>query len=357
MFTNEQMVFILECYFRNGRRLPNGEWYYSIEMCKEEFQQRFPEVVLVNKNFSRDLLRIINNFRTTGSVKRQWKGGRSRVRTQNVVNNARNAIREQPTKSVRRLAQQLEISYGTCRSILKRDIGMHPYKVQLYQELLPPDYVRRVAYCRFFNANLNDDDVLDKTFFTDEAWFHLNGYINAQNMRMWATDNPHFYRETTLHPVKIGVWCAMSRRRLIGPIFFEGTINGERYRNNILNTFINQLHDDELQLGFFQQDSARPHIARETLNYLREFFDDRIISVDRFPPRSCDLTPLDYFLFPYLKNSIFINPVHTIDDLRNNIVRQCELVDGFILHKVFENMKRRVNLCLNAEGQQFQQLL
>lgn len=356
MFTQEQTTFILESYFRNGQRLPNGEWNYSMEMCREEFRQAFPED-LINKNFSRDVLRIINNFRTTGSVKKQWGGGRSLVRTQNAVDNARNAIREQPTISVRRLAQQLDVSYGSCRNILKRNLHMHPYKVHVYQELLPPDYIRRVAYCRFFNANLNDDDVLDKTFFTDEAWFHLNGYVNAQNMRMWATENPHYYREAALHPVKVGVWCAMSRRRLIGPIFFEGNLNGERYRNNILETFINQLHDDELQFGFFQQDSARPHIAHETINYLQEFFDDRLISVNRFPPRSCDLTPLDYFLFPHLKNPIFSEPLHTVEDLRAYIERECELVDRRTLQNVFESMKRRVNLCLNVEGQHFQQLL
>ncbi|RZC39872.1 hypothetical protein BDFB_015338, partial [Asbolus verrucosus] len=40
-------------------------------------------------------------------------------------------------------------------------------------------------------------------------------------MRMWSTENPHYFEETPLHPQKIGVWFAISRRRLIGPIFFE----------------------------------------------------------------------------------------------------------------------------------------
>jgi hypothetical protein len=36
------------------------------------------------------------------------------------------------------------------------------------------------------------DGVLDPklTFFTDEAWFHLSGYINAQNNRYWGSINP-----------------------------------------------------------------------------------------------------------------------------------------------------------------------
>jgi hypothetical protein len=64
--------------------------------------------------------------------------------------------------------------------------------------------------------------ILEKTFFSDESWFHLSGYVNSQNMRMWSGENPHYYIEVPLHSQKIGVWAAISRRRLIGPIFFEG---------------------------------------------------------------------------------------------------------------------------------------
>jgi hypothetical protein len=35
-------------------------------------------------------------------------------------------------------------------------------------------------------------------------------------------------------------------------------INGKRYRELILHEFINQLNDEELQHGYFQQDGAKP---------------------------------------------------------------------------------------------------
>ncbi|RZC41920.1 hypothetical protein BDFB_015142, partial [Asbolus verrucosus] len=95
-------------------------------------------------------------------------------------------------------------------------------------------------------------------------------------------------------------------------------------------------------------------------NYLREFYDDRLISsyTDHiYPSRSPDLTPLDYFLFPTLKNTIFKQPVHTIDDLKERISQECASVSPEVLIRVFENMKRRVNLCINVEGEHFQQLL
>jgi hypothetical protein len=42
MFTLEQKIFIVQCYFRNGERLENGDWSYSTPRVFEEFQQKFP---------------------------------------------------------------------------------------------------------------------------------------------------------------------------------------------------------------------------------------------------------------------------------------------------------------------------
>ena len=34
-----------------------------------------------------------------------------------------------------------------------------------------------------------------KIIFSDEAQFHLGGYVNKQNCRIWGTENPHAYME------------------------------------------------------------------------------------------------------------------------------------------------------------------
>lgn len=235
---------------------------------------------------------------------------------------------------------------------------MHPYRVTVTQQLLPVDIPRRIEYCQWFNENLrNDDNILDLTFFSDEAWFHLSGYINSQNYRTWATENPHTFVETALHPQKIGVWIAMSRRRIIGPIFFNENINAERYRTLILEVFINQLHDDELERGYFQQDGAPPHVARVTLQYLQEYFGDRLISTYRWPSRSPDLTPLDFSLFGDLKTKVFQNRPHNMEELQAAIEQEIHNIDQNQLQRIFDNMKRRVDLCLESDGGHFEHKL
>lgn len=359
VFSQLHKRFIIESYFRNGN-LENGEWIYSTRPCLVEFRQQFPDLVFLEADFFNVVRNCVRLFRETGSVTHKDGGGRPTVRTEETIENVREIMNEAPTTSLRRLTQQVPVSYGTCRTILRKDIGLFPYKMQAYHELLPPDHNRRVLYCQWFTQHLlHNNDLLDLTFFTDEAWFHLSGYINSQTMRMWSAENPHIFRESPLHSQKVGVWIGVSRRRLI-PIFFEGTINAQRYRDNILEPFINQLHEDELQQGYFQNDGATSHTTPQSIAYLRQFFDDRLISlrcVPEFPPRSPDLTILDYFVFPHLKNIIFKTPVHTLPELRNRIVEECANITPEMLRNAFENMKRRVNLCLHENGGHFQHLM
>jgi len=80
---------------------------------------------------------------------------------------------------------------------------------------------------------------------TEGAWFHLLGYVNSQNSHIWASENPNAIHEEPLHSEKIGVWCGMSWRRIIGPIFFDAAVTTAAYME-IFNTFVNQLDDEEL---------------------------------------------------------------------------------------------------------------
>ncbi|GFU75766.1 hypothetical protein TNCV_1652261 [Trichonephila clavipes] len=52
-------------------------------------------------------------------------------------------------------------------------------------------------------------DFHKRILFSDEAHFWLNGYVNKQNCRIWSEANPQVYIETSLHPEKLTVWCAL----------------------------------------------------------------------------------------------------------------------------------------------------
>ncbi|PNF34202.1 hypothetical protein B7P43_G17545, partial [Cryptotermes secundus] len=126
-----------------------------------------------------------------------------------------------------------------------KKLHLHAYHVRCVQELKDLDKEKCLVYCRWFQTFVGNHGIeeFDQVFFTDEAWFHLSGYVNSQNNRIWSSENPNVLHEKPLHCQKIGVWCAVSRRRIVGSIFFSpdlspadfflwGYFKGIVYKNN-----------------------------------------------------------------------------------------------------------------------------
>jgi hypothetical protein len=90
--------------------------------------------------------------------------------------------------------------------------------------------------------------------FSDEEWFHFQGYINTQNNRYWISQNPHLSHEVLLHPMKVDVWCDVSARRIVVPVFFKEIINSEIYVQVILGQSFSELQEKERHYGWFQQE-------------------------------------------------------------------------------------------------------
>ncbi|GFX76416.1 putative DD41D transposase [Trichonephila clavipes] len=209
-------------------------------------------------------------------------------------------------------------------------------------------------------------DFHKRILFSDEVHFWLNGYVNKQNCRIWNEANPQVYVETPLHPEKLTVWCALWAGGIIGPYFFKNdeghnvTVNGDRYRAMITNFFIPELNNHDVQELWFQQDGATCHTARATIDLLKDTFGDRLIS--RFgpvnwPPRSCDLTPLDYFLWGYVKSLVYADKPQTLDHLKDNIHRVIADIRPQMLEKVFENWTSRLDYIRASRGSHIPEII
>ncbi|GFU90629.1 DUF4817 domain-containing protein [Trichonephila clavipes] len=223
-----------------------------------------------------------------------------------------------------------------------------------------------------FRYQNDSKPLLKHTVVKEEAWhlhfqlatkrrthFWLNGYVNKQNCRVWSEANPQVYVETLLHPEKLTVWCALCAGGIIGPYFFKNdeghnvTVNGDRYRAMITNFFIPELNNHDVQELWFQQDGATCHTARAIIDLLKDTFGDRLIS--RFgpvnwPPRSCDLTPLDYFLWGYVKSLVYADKPQTLDHLQDKIRRVIADIRPQILEKVIENWTSRLDYIRASHG-------
>ncbi len=92
------------------------------------------------------------------------------------------------------------------------------------------------------------------------------------------------------------------------------TITLEVHRDTV-EQFIMMLDVSEGDI-VFQQDNARRHVAKETMEILQEFFGERIV---KWPPCSPDLSLLDYFLWGYFKNTVYKSEPTTLEQLKNKI--------------------------------------
>jgi len=287
-YTLEERVFIVRTYWKTE----------SIKSCQQQFLEKLGGRHPASKS---SIWALLKKLETKGTLLNEHMGGRPKM-SEETSQNVKDQLLASPKKSLRQLSQESGLSRSTCQHAAKK-AKLHAYCISVVDELKQPDQVKRVAYCRWFQTLLKvNPGILDYTWFSDKAWFHLSGYVNSQNSRIWASENANVIHEEPPHSEKIGVWCGMSWRCIIGPIFFDATITTAAYME-IFNTFVNQLDDEEL--SNFQQDGATSHTLHDSMAGIQSFFGERIILKGLWPPRSPDLTPLDYFLWGYLKGRVY----------------------------------------------------
>ena len=70
-----------------------------------------------------------------------------------------------------------------------------------------------------------------------------------------------------------------------------------------------------------------------------------------------DLTPADFFLWGLLKGKVYKNTPSPIEQLKDAIRQEIQVVNVDTLGKVFQNLDKRIEVCLDVTGDQFQHRL
>jgi len=328
---------------------------------------------LFNENFRNEnnriskstVIRTIQRFEDLGSVKNRPRSGRRKTATNNdKALNVLQSVVENPHISIDRVAQEHEISHGSVSKILKLN-KWHPYKLYLCQELSEDDFNRRIEFCDLMMETIAEDHLLlNNIVFSDEATFELTGNVNRHNCRYWSDVNPHWKRDNhTQYPQKLNVWAGILNDRPVGPFFIEGNLTAQVYTVMLREQIVPAIRDiaggnmDEI---YFQQDGAPPHYGVIVRQYLNEVFQDRWIGRRghiEWPPRSPDLTPLDFFLWGYLKSKVYATKPQDLDDLRGRITQEVQLIPPETYRNAVSAVYNRLAHCQAVEGQQFEHLL
>ncbi|XP_025266325.1 uncharacterized protein LOC105254594 isoform X2 [Camponotus floridanus] len=338
----EHRAFAVERFFRNN----------SYTVTVREFRKKF-QIARTKPVFSDNTLRLwVKNFRETGSVlKKKPPGPPLTVRTSPTIAKVRLSLENSPSRSARLHAQNLKISDRTLRRILHEDLNFHPYKIMYTQQLKVADHKERIQFSRTMLQKIKSREVpLEDIMITDEAHFYLNGDVNKQNVRYWSDENPRVINEKPLHSPKVTVWMGVSKWGVIGPFFFGGMVNGERYRELLTNFVRRELtKKKKLSRTWFQQDGAPCHTANETMTVLRKMFGNRLISRTAslsWPPRSPDLSVCDFFLWGYLKSRVYETKPKDLEELKTEIRRHAAAIPKSMLEKVYDSFVKRLENCV-----------
>lgn len=354
-FTNEERRVI--CFLKIDEGL-------SLRKIGQRFHQLFPHRPTPSP---KGISKMFQKLRATGSVFNRPKSGRPRSATdENNEIMVIASVYQKKQQSLREVALETGNSISSVWRILRRH-KFHPYGVKLTQELNEADFGRRLDFCELIERRIRDPNFLRKVCFSDESTFHLTGYVNRHNCRYWCEQNPHEYREAhTQRPQKRNVWAGILGDEVIGPFFIDGNLDGPKYvlllHNQIVPAMKAAAARQNIPWGevFFQQDGAAAHFACLVRQYLDIVFPNRWIGrlgPIEWPPRSPDLTPLDYFLWGFLKDKVFRTTPENILEMENRILENCQIIEKEMFGRVRKSFEERILLCLDQEGKQFEHLL
>lgn len=243
---------------------------------------------------------------------------------------------------------------------------MHPFHTLQVQELLERDKPLRLEFSRIMTAKRDEDAFFSKSIlWTDECTFTRAGYFNTHNDHTWAIENPRVVKETrTQYRFSVNVWAGIIDRQLIGPYIIEGSLNSVKYLEFLENELPILLEDVPLAVRrrlVFQQDGAPPHSTNAVRHFLNANYREPWIGRNGpipWPPRSPDLTPMDFFLWGCMKEEVYSATINTCEQLIDRIFIAARKIQEKMNNiNLVEETGRRIMYCIQENGGHIEQLL
>lgn len=308
----------------------------------------------------RTILGAVQRFRESGTFTPRLETGRPRQHPPAVDEAVLSFFAEHPMASLKEAAASLHVHPSYVWQLL-RDEGLHPYHFTRVQELASTDFAPRVEFCRWLTRRPSRH-----ILWTDECTFSRVGMFNHRNTHYWAAENPHVVRPDHFQRrFSVNVWGGLIEGSLLGPIFLE-RLNGDSYLQFLQEQLPDLLAEvplsDRRQM-WFQQDGAPAHFQTRVRDYLDMRFMDRWIGrggAVGWPPRSPDLTPMDFHVWGRVKDLVYRHDGHTIANVEDLKVRICDAFarvnsDSDTLMRVKRHCLRRASLCIEHGGGYVQQ--
>ena len=209
--------------------------------------------------------------------------------------------------------------------------GLYPFHLQMVQRLEEGDEARWLDLCWWV---IDNHWLILFKLFTDETSFTRDSINNTHNAHRWSDKSPYAIVErNSQHRFSVNVWCGVIDNQLIGPAVLPNRLTGCTYADFLQNELPLLLEEVPLAKWMcmvFQHDGAPAHYSRLVTHHLKLTFPERWIGHGghvQWPPRSPDLTPLDFCLWGWMKSKVYEEKVNTRDELVARIMNNAALIN------------------------------
>ena len=124
--------------------------------------------------------------------------------------------------------------------------------------------------------------------------------------------------------------------------------------------YLDNLPLKQVQNLYFQQDEAPTHNVRNVDNFLTETFQDRWMENTgpiRWPARSPDMKPLDYFLRGFVKDNVYFEEWRDKEPLKERVREICISLNPQFITNATQGIRRRAEMYIQQNGDIFENLL
>lgn len=302
--------------------------------------------------------KVLKRLRETGSASPRVRSTpKSKIRTPRLVKTIRQKMRRNPSRSVTQLAKEAGIKRGTMRNVIKKDLGMRPFKKTKRQLISAPTRAKRLMRAKLLRQQLQSAS-MPPVVWSDEKLFTVQAIHNSQNDRVYGKNLQEIPVETRTafrrqKPASIMVWAAVTSDGHKSPLIFipEGVkINQVVYKDmlesQVLPWLLTVYNGDPF---VFQQDEAPSHTAKKVQTWCKENFPG-FWGSDLWPPSSPDLNPMDFSIWSILEREACSTYHKSISSLKSALVRAWDRIDADTIRGACGQVPDRLRRVIAAKG-------
>lgn len=287
--------------------------------------------------------------------------GRPRTSTtKEKVNAVKSMITENRRITIREVAEEIGVSYGSCESIFTDVLGLTRVAAKFVPKLLnfqQRSYRQTIAENSL--ADVSDDpNLLSRIITGDETWVYGYDVETKTQSSQWKLPNeprPKKARQVRSN-VKVLLTVFFDCNGVVHHEFLpRGKTVNKEYYIQVLRRLREAIRRKRPELWrnnnwLLHHDNAPPHTAL----VIREFLTKHSTTVMPQPPYSPDMAPCDFFLFPKLKRPLKGQRFSTIEEIKEESLKVLNAIPKTEFQKCFEDWKKRWHKCIISEGEYFE---